>query len=52
MAEKPRKHYVKPKKAGKAPDEQEALAMGYELFDKIASEQAQKARQEDEPDGG
>jgi hypothetical protein len=40
----PRKHYVRPAK-GQKPDDQEALSMGYALFDHIASEQAKAARQ-------
>ena len=46
------KHYVRPAKAGQPIDDDEALAMGYALFDKIASEQAKAARQEDDDTRG
>lgn len=46
---RPRKHYVKPAQ-GKPVDNDEALAMGYALFDKIAADQAREAREGDQPE--
>jgi hypothetical protein len=43
----PRKHYVKPAQ-DKPVDDDEALAMGYALFDKLAGEQAETARRQQE----
>lgn len=48
MAEQPSKHYVSG--PGRAPTDDEALQMGYVLFDRIASEQAAQARAADDPD--
>ena len=48
--EQPGKHYVRPA-AGKPVDDDEGLAMGYALFDKIAADQARKAREDDQSEG-